>query len=864
MTGHVAKKRPRKPEMVAYQLGALTVNVRRGSVFDPNDVQAIPPGQKFRITVIFGDGAEIYRKGKNVAAPYSATFTNVPVGRHIVVVENVSDVPATPGAVAEVTVAPRVSAQWQGKVVESPPTSIDVKVATNTPGEIASHCGFRVGALEGVPERTGVGLRSAYPAYFNARVNLVFWNPSIVGHVPAPPVAGNQSFVVFPTGPNQGPERRTTWDGIPTDPGFGAPSLLSSSPPQDVPLAVPANLVSVREDQGFSPILSGGREILGLVQAEKEGRPEGVPYNSTDNRLQITFVRQKEGGAPYELEVVPPEDAPKTGIRYYRHSPPLAATQHTALVWKSGNCAPPPRIPATVVKAALIREAARYCEDVIHVHKHDPGARQFVVVNEALIGQLGESKLRPKPKSAREKRELAKVDKLVAAQEKGGKALYKAIVRARIGEAAIDRWLAQEEPREASYWLYRIDRSIGYIVACFLAAAPADPDAALILNEHSLEALSKRKALAHAVLTHAVKQALRKKGAAGANAAKRLAVGFQMHLNEHYYDTKKKPDASKRFLASLGESMRLYEAMKTRVYVTEMGLRMPGFGGFERSVERLQVAFSLSSLIDQVLAHDYATGPFPNGAHYRVATVTEKKKEGDKEIVSVRPVSIAFDGPTRKKSSSKKKDEAPPKTITLSLDTGAVTADGHGSKGTVKPVAGQAITVDTIAHWENAGRKAGTPWNNQELGEHLRSALQGTQYVNPNAWPGYGARADQAVPKVTGKQLRQQADLFYKIVRTCLSSRVCDDLNFWAVVDSSGNDKQDLFGFLFGRAQDPGAPTDGIPYKRKPAYFAVVQGLVEAAIAKGRGGIQGHAKALGRTALTRGDHAYEAHLRPTW
>lgn len=867
---HAEKRRGKPPEKRARRSGTLAVRLQEGSVFpQPPDNKLVmkditAPGQRFRVTIFLAEDVaelekaakkdkkpKLKKRYKKIAATATATFKSLPVGRYIVVVENVSSAPRTPGAVAEVTVRPSIKysppaglGQAAAKPAASPPTECIVLLSSDTPGAIARGCQFHVGALEGIPERGGVGLWDRYSKFFNARVLPSFWSSWRDRLVPAPPMPGNGGVVVLQAGTSvqQTPANRTSWEGVPTAaPPFGSPSLTMMVFPGQ---SVPTNLMIIRDDTGM-PVLVNNKEVFGLLQAEADPGPSGMrPFNDTDCRAQITFVTRKDGGGEFDFEILT-GGMPAVAIRYLRYHSPIGAAQHTPVVWKSPDNKPPeghydndyknpPFKPGEAVTTQAKRRkrielVGQFAEKFLQLHKKDPGEeRQHVVVNEALFSKLGNTRLG----------KSQKVTKLLKAREKSVKALFKAINTTRIPEAVLNKWLAQQETAketdpEKQRWISAMGPSIDYAVRSLAAAAIGDPGAIIILNEHSLESIDSAKGLAHAVLTRELKRRLRK---AKQNAAARLAVGFQMHLKDHFYAAEKK----RGFLEGLRRTMAYYKMAKTRVYITEMAIRMPGFAGVERKVKKLQLGYALRKLLQELPVIQPGDG---------FVTVHQANPPPGIDSLTLKV--------------------KPDMDLTVDLKTGKISDPDGKPIGLTMPPAGADGPAMEAWLKANPAKKEEDEW----VKALVKALRVDRRFVNINEYGGdYNSIADGILErhKVPVAQKRQQAELFYKVVRTCLSSPVCNDLNFWGLTDHARNDPQDLFGFLFSKVTqpDPGIGPEAFPQAiedaflnaRKATYFAVVQAMVEAAVARNRHSIEPYAKACGRTSRTRGNHTYEEYL----
>lgn len=83
---------------------------------------------------------------------------------------------------------------------------------------------------------------------------------------------------------------------------FGAHALTEVS---GLNYLQPKNGCLVRDAATFDPILSGGRFVMALLQAET-GVVDGNTFNDTDKRAQLSFVRSNAGGTA--LEAVPVAD----------------------------------------------------------------------------------------------------------------------------------------------------------------------------------------------------------------------------------------------------------------------------------------------------------------------------------------------------------------------------------------------------------------------------------------------------------------------------------------------------------------------------------------------------------------------------
>lgn len=856
--GHTDKRKPRKTELLSYPLGDLEIEIVCGSVFAPADQdQPLAVAQTLRITVLFlVDGVRVYRKKKVVTgAPNKALFTNVPADTCIVVVQNLSDAPSYPGATAEVRVAPTTTAQLPGKAAtKSPPTRLKIRLSTDSLVGVARRCGFRIGARENVPEREGIRLNDQYPDYFNARIVTAFWSASNLQQVPSPPVQAGQSFVVLPTGPNQTTGTRRNWDGIPTDPGFGAPSLTAWLP-GNPPSVVPMNLYFVRDDGGM-PLQAGGREIYGLLQAEKDGTGPGIPYDA-QNRLQITFVRRTPDGNESALEIVPGGDIPAVGIRYIRYHPTLDSAQYTALVWYNANGKPPPHVAAGKPEGdTLIAEIAKYVGDAVHIRKTLPDAQQqYVVVNEPLISNLGKTAL---TKGKLGQRIATKL--LTAAQEKTAKRFHATLRGTAVPPALVNQWLVQHDGRK--HWISPAGKTVKYILRAFSAAAAADPKAMLILNEHTCESIEAPKGLALAVLARTLKKRL---GSKGGNAGGRLAVGFQMHLGDKYY----KPGKKQPFLSGLAKSMDYYTQAGTRVFVTEMAIRPPGLAAADRQYDRLQQACTLARIIAVVTAPDYFPAPPPPPAAIpgqppppvpdpvvvqttdpTLGLVVKKTHPDGSYRIELK---LAVETPPEKKHGEKVAE-----TLALVVQNGTLFVD-HESAG----ADAGALQAWIVARKSGKGKKS----ENQRRARAIVAVLDKDgkgRFTNPGDWPEWKKRFEAIASGhvTTPSQRREQGDFFYKVVRTCLSRALCDDLSFWGLVESFYTDTYDWCGYMFSANPKVGSLAPGLPYYRMSAYFGVLQGLIEAAIARSRPDVQPYATALGRSFRTRKDHGYEEHLFP--
>lgn len=76
----------------------------------------------------------------------------------------------------------------------------------------------------------------------------------------------------------------------------------------------PRNLVVVRDAGNDDPILSAGKEVYGLLQAQF-GVADGDPFDDSTKKVQISFVREAVGGG-HTLEHVPAEDIGGKVINY--------------------------------------------------------------------------------------------------------------------------------------------------------------------------------------------------------------------------------------------------------------------------------------------------------------------------------------------------------------------------------------------------------------------------------------------------------------------------------------------------------------------------------------------------------------------
>jgi hypothetical protein len=98
---------------------------------------------------------------------------------------------------------------------------------------------------------------------------------------------------------------------------------------------------------------------------------------------------------------------------------------------------------------------------------------------------------------------------------------------------------------------------------------------------------------------------------------------------------------------------------------------------------------------------------------------------------------------------------------------------------------------------------------------------------------GHFAKFGYAVTPGT-EAWRAQAQVFRDIVRTVLSEPGCDTVIFWRMADVPEDDGEDVFGHLFDSV--PGGPQGvypgGLGYARKPAYFGVLNALIEAGHAR--------------------------------
>jgi hypothetical protein len=75
----------------------------------------------------------------------------------------------------------------------------------------------------------------------------------------------------------------------------------------------PKTLLLIRDAATFDPVLSGGREVYGLLQAET-GVVDGEAFNDTAKQAQISFVRQNAAGD--DLEACPGADIAGKIINY--------------------------------------------------------------------------------------------------------------------------------------------------------------------------------------------------------------------------------------------------------------------------------------------------------------------------------------------------------------------------------------------------------------------------------------------------------------------------------------------------------------------------------------------------------------------
>jgi hypothetical protein len=96
----------------------------------------------------------------------------------------------------------------------------------------------------------------------------------------------------------------------------------------------------------------------------------------------------------------------------------------------------------------------------------------------------------------------------------------------------------------------------------------------------------------------------------------------------------------------------------------------------------------------------------------------------------------------------------------------------------------------------------------------------------------YGENSYAAKPRHPA--WKKQAQVFRQIVATALEERSCDTVVFWGMSDKpTDNDIDDLYGHLFDTAcaqeqANAGAYPDGPGCPRKPAYFGVLNGLIDA------------------------------------
>ncbi|MFO0588164.1 MAG: endo-1,4-beta-xylanase [Polyangiaceae bacterium] len=833
--GHATKKKAPKSAPKTPAVGALTVSLVAGSVLDDGKVP-VAPGQAFRITLLSTSDMAKRRWKKAATAPYSVTFPRIPTGRYVVVAQNLSDVPAYPGAVAEV----RVGAPPPAKKGAPPPapTALEIKLSTDTIGTLARALGFRIGARENPPERGGPGLGDHFTRHFNARIVTAFWSASSVCRAAKELLGAGGNPAVLP-GPEATPLFRTNWDGIPTEPNFGSPSLATWLP-YNAPGSVPNNMVFVRDANGM-PWTSGGRPIHGLLQAEHDGNGPGIPYGP-DNRLQITFVRIAEGGDESTLEIVPPEECPKgSELRYFRYHPTLDAAQYTALVWYNANGRPPPLVAAKNLKGKpLIDAMASYVADTIHVRSHLPDAsRQYVVVNEPLISGMEAPTLETGAAGQRITKPLLALAKKASARKIAAK-----IKAARLPVPLVGAWLAQNK---GTHWNTATGKTIQYILRAFQAAAAADPGALLLLNEHTAESIETAKGMALALLHRTLQRRLK------GSAAGRVAVGFQMHISDRYYPKEKRT----AFLRGLGKSLDYYTRFaKSRVLVTEMGVRPPGLAAADRGFYRLSYACALARVLAVVQDPAYfpappAPPPPPAQPPASVTVTAHDPLFGPvtKVIEAAGPTRIDGHFPLKTKAPGAKR--ASPDPVRFAVMGGALWIAGKRA----------GASTAELHKWVKAHEKQA-----KALFKLLGTDKAG-RFTQLGAWPDFMPALDAlaAAVKTSPAERREQADLVYKVARTCLSRERCDDLSFWGLLDSFHNDKYDWRGFLFTTEPAHGSkPPDepDFPFYRKASYMGAVQAIIEAAIAKKRTKINAYAASHGRTAASTGDHAYEQHLFP--
>ena len=742
--------------------------------------------QNFMVTVTLqGAPRRRYRKTQSIAAPaQSVLFTKMPLGRYRIDVTNKSEIPCYPDAIAEVEIkAHHVSYK------------LVVILSTDTLREIADKCQFRVGAFN------GNALGDLYSTEFNADVLASFWNTSHKRRVKVQ--EGNVALLeesnvkLEPIKPDSS---SFGLDAAPLNVGLKTPSLDRLPGPL---ATLPKNLLAIRDESTYRPIPSPGgatknNEVYGLLQAAGDG-----------NR-QITFVRVRAD--EQDLEVVPAEHVKDKTVRFYAFRPGLEAIQFTPLVWKATTGAPPPGDPAQLGKGKeLIRSIEGYVRETVGIHRNEPSKEhQYVTVNESLRSTI----------------QVAALRKLVKNPPRKEETLIRALAKSvRRNKKLLRPWLDHnpKKPKKPNnVWIRRIDKpDLDYIVSSFNAASAMDPRAALILNDYGVEGIRDGKSIALAVLSNRLRQQLQRTKV-GQRAARKLAIGFQMHLNPKKFHLDKKGEMP--FIGRLARAVaQVTRSNRMRLFVTEMAIRLDGLEEFSALREQTGYQYSIRNFLRNRIGVN-AQSPTVQSCtaltllELEVANTLFKAAGIEHTEVSSAGSNIVFNG--------------------LALHAWV---EVRSLPNNITP-----LRAWVLSEQPKKPKSSKVEDNGKAAALHELLKKLGNNYTNSRTWEQdaeYRLDIEAAFESSKGRaasesptKLRRQQRIFFEVALTCLAANRCDDLAFWNVLDNPGtDDAYDLLGHLFHPTRGARMKGDkqGVWPARKPAYFGVQQALIEAGLAKG-------------------------------
>jgi hypothetical protein len=129
-------------------------------------------------------------------------------------------------------------------------------------------------------------------------------------------VPNGQSYVVLNVAGGEAPSGVVSVGAVSTEGVVAAFSASFDAPALDIvagPTALnPRNLCIIRDANTGDPLLSGGKQVYGLMQSESN--VDGHVFDDTTSRAQITFVRENADGDG--LELVPVADVENQTINY--------------------------------------------------------------------------------------------------------------------------------------------------------------------------------------------------------------------------------------------------------------------------------------------------------------------------------------------------------------------------------------------------------------------------------------------------------------------------------------------------------------------------------------------------------------------